>query len=389
MGGCHKPCGKDVCGPCVTCPKHKVRVANSIERWTHFGRLSNNIQTEVLKKHCDIKDDQCICNACRLRYTNRANGKIVHTPKKREEGKNIEGKVCVLKDQTDIQCHETNFHLLTYSSDQIFECFNTLVQVTHDTPQHICHTHYMKIYNQLQVMLCECCTFPISGQNRTTNSLHSASLAFLNSIHNTRLTTGNTICSTCWLSAYKYGKAASTLVVLEQELHDNIDSINNENTSNENVPSRSLPSTFLHIVYLFRNNRAILLKDIYEYYCDQIDKKFGSDPILCIKEKKTCRWFLSSVVAQFGKIVKIHIMQTDGQTNFKGGTMLVYAMSDDMQALHHALAVERQARLRYQSYEREFQTKQTADEINHCRMLHYLGTALNKTLGVTSKINNL
>ena len=63
------------------------------------------------------------------------------------------------------------------------------------------------------------------------------------------------------------------------------------------------------------------------------------------------------------------------------GTMLVYATVDYKEALHHALATERLARLKSQNVSNVPQAEGVhASEPNQRTMLHYLGSALNKTL---------
>ena len=110
--------------------------------------MSSDIKHQVLKKKSDIKEIDCICNSCRQRYTNRANGKIGRTPKmKAEKHTFVNDKVCVLKDLTNEICHDTNFHLLTYNSHEIEECFGIPFSIQNDgtRPQHICHNHYENV----------------------------------------------------------------------------------------------------------------------------------------------------------------------------------------------------------------------------------------------------
>ena len=177
----------------------------------------------------------------------------------------------------------------------------------------------MKMYNYFHLVLCDCFNSTIKhNQKRTTDSLHMTGLAYLNSVHATMLSAGQIICFTCWSTAYKYGKVVTSLSVLEQELHD-MQNGGSTCTNNEDTPSYSLISTYLHIVSLLKNQRTTLLKDVYQYYWSKVGSQFGNDPLLCLNEKKTCKWLLSAVVLQFGKLGSCSYNKDRRSSKFQNG----------------------------------------------------------------------
>ena len=124
------------------------------------------------------------------------------------------------------------------------------------------------------------------------------------------LSTNNIKCNACFVSAYKYEKVAESLPVFERQLHDEMEE--GKSCDEKYEQSRPLFEVYLHLIGLFKNNKATLLKDLYEFYCNRIDIHFGKDPHLCVKEKKKCKWLLSAIASKFGKLVDIHIMKSDG-----------------------------------------------------------------------------
>lgn len=339
---------------------------------------------EIKKKKPEITDTACICNACRQRYSKRAKGHLVNTPVKKGEKKKL-GE-CLLKEMgTNTQCHE-RLHDLTYNEGQISQCLNVQVTIQRDVKYYICHSHYNVLYNYLNIVLCDCCGVKML-QKRKTESLPSAALSYLNSIHSARLSANSIVCNACFLSAYKYGKDAQSLLVLERQLHDEMEE--GKSCDVECGLSQPLYDVYLHVIDLFQNNKATLLKDLYELYCNRVDIHFGKDPHLCVKEKRTCKWLLSAIVSKFGKLVDIHVMKSDGQTIYKAGTMLVYSRVDYKQALHQALASERFGRLRHESGESVTNSEGPKNtEPNLCTMIHYLGTAINRKLNSQAKLIN-
>ena len=212
-------------------------------------------------------------------------------------------------------------HAIKFSHEEIKCCFDvTLPSSSIPTDAHMCHIHYYRIYNFLNHTSCESCssTIPQSkSKRRAAAIITNRGFHYLNEIYNASLNSDSIICNACYMMVYNYDKLDASLSVIEKQLSDF-----KENPCNQtDVPPIYLIETYLFFIKLCKENRGILLQDLYSYYCNGVDAHFrDGDAQECVTAKRNPRWLLVSILSQFGKLVEVHLMKCeDGKTNHNIG----------------------------------------------------------------------
>ena len=130
-----RPCGKDACGPCSLCQR-------TSSRYCHLSTLKSKGLADCIKSNnSEVKETDCICNACRIKYSNKLKD-LSYTPKKTRKKDRLEHcflssiSLCSELSQVDSCIPLTDFN----------ESFNTELQSVPD-PVPLCQKHRAQISN--------------------------------------------------------------------------------------------------------------------------------------------------------------------------------------------------------------------------------------------------
>ena len=326
-----KPCNKGECGPCALCSKSSTRYA-------HLVTIKSKELAELIQsKNSQLRNTDCICNACRIKYSNKLKDSTYTPEKSRKKERN---EACFLS------------HVLLCSNpSEVDSCipvekFNELYGTEFDNLPDVvplCMMHRKQISNFISFQECSVCGHVMrpSGLKkiyRVSELVDLQQVLIIN--ENYSLSDEDLLCRQCYSFCTRGTNKNLTITDIEAQLES--EPTDEEAEEINSVLNELCIATFKEICSWCKKNCVFLLADAYDQYLRELGKKYSVDSDEYDEFSRSSKWLLSRILGKFGSVLSVH-----KSTSKKKGIML-YLSSATFDQLVDSLH-DAQSKVRYLS----------------------------------------
>lgn len=257
--------------------------------------------------HPSTKDTDCICNACRIKYNNKAKDSK-YTPEKSRE--KVRSQLCILSNEG--RCQSNSQVDSNISVEQFNRAFD-LQYLLLPSPTPLCHQHRLEVVHFKELTECAVCGHLLKVIQSTKfyrlDECEKVSMEKLLLINESfRVNEGDLICKQC----YNFSSRQQVLTDLEKTI-DSIETTLSEVSHDEedsvkpkSILKRLCKKTFKEICKWLKSCCGFLLADAYDYFLRELEKVLDKNSDKYEQCSKKGSWLMSRILGKFGCILSVH-----------------------------------------------------------------------------------
>ena len=288
-----KPCGKVVCGPCNICGEATTNL-----RFTHLSSMKTETLKATIKSRCPhLKESDCICNACRIKYSKKAKD-ASYTPEKKKVQSTT---VCFLSHYelcTDSGVVQASLNLAEFNETFCLECDSIPETIS------LCKKHRATLSNYKSMFICAICKSVIRGKEKKYSSMTLPDYAVekLQQLATDFVTGDDYICTSCHRYSMRKNVKA-TLDDLDVQLKREIKDLA-EVVDPLTVDVKAVKLTLQELLDLCRKELGFLIPDAYDIYVSML-QKLSINELQYQQAKRSKSWLKCKILDFFGDVVSI------------------------------------------------------------------------------------
>ena len=254
----------------------------------------------IRNRNSHITEIDCICNACRINYSNKLKD-LSYTPKKSRKKERQEH--CFLSHVS--LCAELSQVESCIPVKDFNETFHTDFQAVPD-PVPLCQKHRVQISNFHKVRECAVCGHlmrPVHEKKMyKISDCQGVDFERL-SLINDRYVQGDDdiMCRQCYNFSTRKSTCSETLSISDIETQLDTDS-----TDEGPLLEKLCCITYKQICTWCRDDAGFLLTDAYEFYLGELEKNCDKTSEEYDDLSRSRRWLMSRIVSKFGDAISIH-----------------------------------------------------------------------------------
>ena len=257
----------------------------------------------IREKYENVSDVDCICNACRQKFSTKVKNSS-YTPQKTRKKER--------KDLCSLSCASECASVSTVeASDISLQEFNSAFSLNLEEipkPTLFCQKHRAQMSNYQVINKCAVCSYIVkSSQKKYSLYDHKNIDRNLLKIINTDFVEGekDIICKQC----YKFSFTGRVVSEVDVENMERVLMLDEEKLSGSNlVLDKICNNTFKQICTWTKTDYAFLLTNAYDFFLVELEKQFAPDSYAYHDAFRTCSWLLTKILTTFGNLFSVHRM---------------------------------------------------------------------------------
>ncbi|XP_030853471.1 uncharacterized protein LOC100890520 isoform X1 [Strongylocentrotus purpuratus] len=313
-------------------------------RFTHLSAINAEPLKEIIRSKSPlIKETDCICNACRLKFSKKIKDSS-YTPEKK---KIRFTSPCFLSNYllcSDSGTVKTSINLHEFNETFSLEC-NSIPEVIS-----VCRKHRAQVSNHKQNCYCSLCKSFIRGNEKKYSSqkLSQYAIGRLQQISPDFIIddTIRYICSNCYRYSMRKKETKLTLDDLDTKLVKEVEKLT-EVVDLKTAGINALTLTLKQLTELCRSECGFLITDAYDIYLSTLQKVCNNE-LQFQQAKRSKTWLKCKVMDFFADVVSI-----SKSSSKKGDLIYVSNLTKDeiIKAWNESKCMNRSMKNSYEGYE--------------------------------------